>query len=319
MTTRPDALTQTSEARLNLVNVRRRFRLTYRHQEELWGYFFLAPTIIGLLAFTLGPALASIVLAFFSTNFITDTHWVGTGNFQEMLGNSTFWTSVRNTLVYAVGHIVPTVFLSMGLAIALNQPIRGRSFFRTLYFLPIVAPVVATSLVWAWAYHSEFGIFNYFVRLLGFNAIPWLTDSSWALPSVIIWSIWAGLGYSVILFLAALQNVSRDQVEASKLDGASDWQTFRYITFAAISPTTFFVVVLQIIGSFQVFTEVYVMTQGGPGYSTYTVIYYLFLTGWNAFRFGYASAVAVFLFVVLATITFIQFKVQRRWVHYEHD
>jgi ABC-type sugar transport system permease subunit len=319
MTTPRDIYARSPKGELNSVQARRRFRLTYRHQEELWGYLFLAPTIIGLLAFTLGPALASIALAFFSTNFVTDTHWVGLGNFQEMLGDSTFWTSVRNTLVYVGGHIVPTVLLSMGLAVALNQPIRARSFFRTLYFLPIVAPVVATTLVWAWAYHSEFGIFNYIVRLLGFDAIPWLTDSSWALPSVIIWSIWAGLGYSVILFLAALQNVPREQVEASKLDGASAWQTFRYITFAAISPTTFFVVVLQFIGSFQVFTEMYVMTQGGPGYSTYTVIYYLYLTGWNAFRYGYASAVAVFLFVVLATITFLQFRIQSRWVHYEHD
>lgn len=294
-------------------------RLTYRQQEVVWAYFFLAPAIIGLLAFTLGPALASLALAFISTNLITQFEWVGVSNFQELLADNTFWISLGNTIAYVVGHIIPTVILALGFAVALNQPIRGRAFFRTVYFLPVVAPIVSTALVWAWAYQTEFGVFNFFLKSLGLPAAPWLTNSSWAMPSVIIWSVWAGLGYPIILYLAALQNVPREQIEASRLDGAGAWQTFRYVTFPAISPTTFFIVVLQFIGAFQVFTQMYVMTQGGPGYSTYTIVMYLYYRAWDSFRFGYASAVAVMLFLVLALVTLAQFRLQKAWVYYEHD
>lgn len=293
--------------------------LTYTQQEIIWAYFFLAPTIIGLAAFTLGPALASLVLAFFATNFITQMEMVGLSNFLELLTDDVFWISLGNTLVYVVGHIAPTVVLALALAIVLNQPIRGRSIFRTIYFLPVVAPVVSTSLVWAWAYQTEFGVFNFFLKSLGLPAAPWLTSSSWAMLSVIIWSVWASIGYPIIIYLAALQNVPREQIEASKLDGAGAWQTFRYVTFPAISPTTFFIVVLQFIGAFQVFTQMYVMTQGGPGYATYTIVMYLYYRAWDSFRFGYASAVAVMLFIILALVTLVQFRLQKEWVYYEHD
>jgi ABC-type sugar transport system permease subunit len=293
-------------------------RLSYRQQEVVWGYLFMAPTIVGLLVFVFGPALASIALALFSTNFITQFEFVGLANFGELFADETFWISARNTILYVVAHVVPTVALGLGFASVLNQPIRGRALFRTLYFIPVVCPIVSTSLIWSWAYETEFGVFNYFLRSAGLPPIHWLTDSSMALWSIIIWSVWAGIGYPIVLFLAALQGVSRELVEASKLDGAGVWQTFRHVTFPAISPATFFIVVLLIVGSFQVFTQTYVMTKGGPGYSTYTIVMYLYTIGWQNFRFGYASAVAVVLFVILSAVTYLQFKVQRHWVHYEH-
>lgn len=294
-------------------------RLSHRRQEVVWAYFFLAPTILGLFLFILGPAIASLVLAFVSTNFITGFEWVGFANFAELFSDGTFWISVANTVEYAIGNVVPAVIIGLGIAIALNQQIRGVSFFRTLYFLPVVTPIVSSSLIWAWAYESHFGVFNYFLRLVGLHPIPWLTDTSWALPSIIVWSIWAGIGYPVILFLAGLQSVPRELVEAAKLDGANPWQSFRHITFPAISPATFFIVILLVIGAFQVFTQTYVMTDGGPGYSTYTIVMYLYVMGWNNFRFGYASAVALVLFVILAVITLLQFTLQKYWVHYEYD
>src|SRR5258708_16865188 len=162
-TARPTAIRQAA--------VRRRFTLSHRHQEVLWAYLLLAPTLIGLFAFTLGPAVASIGLAFLSTNFITQTQWVGLGNFVELFSDTTFWISTQNTFVYVLGHLGPTVVIALALAIALNQPIRGRAFFRTVYFLPVVTPVVSTTLVWAWAYQTEFGVFNYFLRQLGFDPI----------------------------------------------------------------------------------------------------------------------------------------------------
>jgi multiple sugar transport system permease protein len=294
-------------------------RISHRQQEVLWAYLMLAPTIIGLFIFILGPALASIALAFVNTNFITGFEWVGLDNFSELFSDTTFWISAENTVIYVVGHVVPTVLIGLGFAIALNQRIRGLPFFRTLFFLPVVTPIVSSSLVWAWAYETEFGVFNYFLRSVGLNPVSWLNDSSTALMSIIIWSIWAGVGYPIILLLAGLQGVPSEQVEASKLDGAGPWQTFRFVVFPAISPTVFFVVVLLVVGSFQVFTQTFVMTNGGPGYSTYTIVMYLYKSGWNAFRFGYASAVAVVLFLVLALVTYVQFRLQNRWVHYEHS
>jgi len=300
-------------------SVRGLSRLSHRRQEAVWAYVMLAPTIIGLVLFILGPFLASLALAFVSTNFITGYKWVGLGNFAELFGNETFWTSMWNTAEYVIGHVVPTVALGLGLALALNQRIRGLSFFRTLFFLPVVTPTVSSALVWAWAYQTEFGVFNFILRSIGLTPVPWLTSSAWAMPSVITWSVWAAVGYPIILFLAALQGVPRELIEAAKLDGAGSWQTFRHITFPAVSPATFLIVILLIIGAAQVFTQVYVMTHGGPGYSTYTMVFILYVFGWNNFRFGYASAVAVVLFAILAVLTFVQFRLQRRWVHYEYD
>ncbi len=296
-----------------------RIRLSYRRQEVLWAYVFLAPTIIGLVVFILGPAIASLLLAFVSTNFINEFRFVGLQNLSELFGDDVFWISAGNTVFYVVAHVVPTVILGLILASVLNQPIRGRPLFRTLYFIPVVCPIVSTSLIWSWLYETEFGVFNYFLRSAGLPPIHWLTDSSWAMRSIVIWSIWSGVGYPVVLFLAALQGVSRELVEASKLDGAGPWQSFRHVTFPAISPATFLVVVLLVIGSFQVFTQTFVMTNGGPGYATHTLVMYLYKMGWNAFRFGYASAVAVVLFVIISVVTLVQFRVQKRWVHYEFD
>jgi multiple sugar transport system permease protein len=294
-------------------------RLSHRSQEVIWGYLFLAPTIIGLIVFVFGPALVSIMLAFVSTNFITEFRFVGVQNFVELFKDDAFWISTGNTVYYVVGHMVPTVALGLFFASMLNQQIRGRAFWRTLFFIPVVCPIVSTSLIWSWLYETQFGVFNFLLRSAGLPPIHWLTDSSWAMRSIIIWSIWAGLGYPIVLFLAALQGVSRDLIEASKLDGAGPWQTFRHITFPAISPATFFVVVLLVVGSFQVFTQTFVMTNGGPGYATHTIVMYLYKMGWTSFRYGYASAVAVVLFVILSAVTFIQFRIQRHWVHYEHN
>src|SRR5438874_6758022 len=164
-------------------SVRGLSRLSHRQQEAIWAYVLLTPTIIGLVLFILGPFLASLALAFVSTNFITGYKWVGLGNFAELFANTTFWISMGNTAEYVVGHVVPTVALGLGLALALNQRIRGLPLFRTLFFLPVVTPTVSSALVWAWAYQTEFGVFNFILRSIGLTPVPWLTSSAWAMPS----------------------------------------------------------------------------------------------------------------------------------------
>jgi multiple sugar transport system permease protein len=273
--------------------------------------------MLGVLAFIAFPVFAAIVLSFLDWNLITAARYVGLDNFRELLKDEVFWRTMGHTVYFTVGSVPTSMALGLGLALALNRPLRGVTFLRTAYFIPVIVPLISVAMVWRWLYDRDFGLINYFLDLTGLPVIGWLTDGTWAMPAVIIMSIWKGLGYNLVIYLAGLQSIPRRLYEAAEIDGASAWQRFWRITFPLLTPTTFFVLVVSIISSFQVFGQVYVMTRGGPGNATNTIVYYVYHVGFELFRMGYASALAWTLFMVVFALTLLQVRMQRRWVYYE--
>jgi len=282
-----------------------------------WAILFLAPSFIGFAVFTLIPVVASLAFSFVDWNLIHSPKYVGLANYREALNDPIFWKVMRNTAYYTAGSVPLGIALSLGLAVLLNRKLRGVEFLRTLYFLPVVSSTVAVSLVWKWLYEPNFGLINYALSLVGISPIGWLTSTTWAMPAVILLSVWKGLGHSMVIFLAGLQGIPRQLYEAAEIDGASRWRQFWDITRPLLSPTTFFVLVISIIGSMQVFSQVFVMTNGGPANSTSTIVYYIYQKGFNEFRMGYASTLSWLLFAVIFAFTLIQLRLQRNWVSYD--
>jgi len=287
-------------------------------REALEAYILILPTVIGLILFTAGPILASLYFSFTNWNLLSPPKWRGFDNYIELFTKDPlFWVTIKNTAYYVLGTVPTGAVLALLLAIALNQKIKGLAIFRTLYFIPVVSSVVAISVLWSWLYQADFGLINQLLRSLGFKGVGWLSSPTWAMPAVIIMSIWHGLGYNIVIFIAGLQSIPQDYYEAARIDGATAWQNFRHITIPLVSPVTFFVIILSLISSFQVFEQAYVMTQGGPVNATKTIVYYLYQTGFMNFHMGYASALAYVLFMVIVVLTLFQFSLQKRWVHYE--
>ena len=290
-----------------------------RLREAGAAYLFLLPTIIGLLLFTAGPVLASAYLSFTRWDLLSAPRWLGLNNYAELLHDHTFWICVRNTLYYTAVSVPVGTVLALLLALVMNRPLRGISIYRAIYFLPVVSSGVAVALMWQWLYQPDFGLIN---QVLGWlfphmPPIRWLASTVWAMPAIIILSVWQNLGFNMIIFLAGLKGISREYYEAAQIDGAGRWAQFRYVTVPQLSPVTFLVVILSMIGSFQVFDYAYVLTQGGPVDATRTIVYYLFQNGFQWFNMGYAAAIAYILFIMTLVVTAAQFLVQRYWVHYE--
>lgn len=288
----------------------------WRHSDAPWAHLLLLPTYVGLFGLVLGPVIAGFVLSFFRWNIISDPVFIGWGNYRELSQDDQFWQALRNTVYYVVGTIPPAVAISLALALALNQPLRGRALFRTTYFLPVVSSTVAVAVLWGWMYNTQIGLFNYLLGLVGIPKVPWITSETWAMPAVIIMSVWKSLGYNMILFLAGLQSIPQDYYEAAEIDGAGSFRRFWDITLPLLSPTTFLVVILSVIASFQVFEQTYILTGGGPANSTLTLVLMIFYSGFQDFRMGYASAIAYVLFSLVFIVTMIQWRFQKRWVHY---
>jgi multiple sugar transport system permease protein len=287
------------------------------NNEHFVGYTFVAPLLIGLIVFTYGPVLAAFGLSFTKGDYISTPKWIGLGNYQALLKDDLFWTSMRNTLYY-VGGVVPAgLILSLLLALAMNQKLRGIVIFRSIFFLPTISSSVAISLMWLWIYNPEFGVLNFLLRLVGIKGPAWLSSSEWAMPAIIIMATWRGLGYNMLIYLAGLQGIPDVYYEAAEIDGAGGWAKFRHITVPLLSPTTFMLLILNVIGAFQVFEYTYVMTQGGPVYATLTIVLHIYNNAFRSFVMGYASALAYVLFFILLGLTIIQFRLQNRWVHYE--
>lgn len=287
-----------------------------RAREAAWAFLFLSPFFLGLLFFILGPVLASLALSFTTWDLLSPPRWVGLRNYQEMLGDRLFWTALKNTVYFTVVSVPVTLVLALGLAVLMNRKIRGISILRAIYFFPVTASIVSVSLLWAWMYTPDFGILNYLLSFVGLPKVNWLVDPTLAMPSVIIMSVWRGLGFNIVVFLAGLQSIPRDLYEAAELDGAGGWDQFRQITVPLLTPTLFFATIMALIASFQVFEQTYIMTQGGPGNATLTLVYQIFLNGFTYLRMGYASALSFVLFAILFVITIIQVRMQTRWVHY---
>jgi multiple sugar transport system permease protein len=296
---------------------RRWLQLSMAKEEALEGYLLVMPIILGLLIFTLGPILASLYLSFNSWDLFGPPQWNGLGNYSRLLSDDLFIKALRNTLFYTVFAVPIGTGLALSVALVLNRGFKGTTFFRTVYFLPSVCSEVAIAVVWVWLYMPEIGLFDIGLRALGIHSPHWLSSSKWAMPSVIIMAIWGGLGYNMVIFLAGLQSIAQEYYEAAMIDGANRWQSFWSVTMPLLSPITFFVIIMYVIGALQVFASVYIMTSGGPNNATLTIAYYLFRNGFEWFKMGYASALAYVLFFMILMLTGLQWLFQRRWVYYE--
>lgn len=285
---------------------------------DAWGYLFILPWVIGFLLFTIGPMLISLALSF-TTYDLSEVRYAGLHNYHYLLGRDPlFWKSLANTAIYVAFSVPLGLTGSLLLAMLLDTNARGISIFRTVYYLPSLTPAVASSLLWMWLLHPDIGIINFALRHLGVTHPPgWLQSESWALPSMVLMSLWGIGGARMIIFLAGLQGISEHYYEAAKIDGANAWRRFLHITLPLITPVIFFNLVLGVIGAFQVFTNAYIMTEGGPNNATLFYALYLYRNAFVYFKMGRASAMAWILFAILFVFTFIQFRRSRRWVHYE--
>lgn len=277
---------------------------------------FLAPSLIPLTLFILGPMAASLGLSFLHWDLLRPPRLIGLDNFTNLIGDLEFRAAVGHTLFFIVGYL-PLVYVGgLALALALNRKMRAASFFRAAYFLPVVTSWVVVALVWKWLLNPQSGIVNFLLGLVGISGPGWWTDPAWAMPSIILASAWKDLGFVMIILLAGLQAISDDYHEAAAVDGASRWQSFRHITVPLLSPASFFVLVISLVNSFQVFDQVWVMTGGGPAGATSVVVEQIVQHAFRYSQMGYASAMSWVLFAAILVITFVQFRLQRRWVNY---
>jgi multiple sugar transport system permease protein len=288
-------------------------------REALWFYIFISPWIIGFLVFTLYPIIASAYFSLTIYDIVRPPRWTGAGNYIELIQDKLFWQSLKVTFYYTFLAVPLTTVAALSLAQLLNQRVPFLGVFRTIYYLPSIVTGVAVALLWQWILNPEFGLVNYLLyAVFGIRGPGWFFDKAWAIPSYVLMSLW-GLGAPLIIYLAALQNVPTELYEAAELDGAGPWKRFRHITIPMISPVILFNVIVGIIGSFQVFTQIYVITngRGGPNYASLVYVLYLFQNAFRNFRMGYASAQAWILFWVIFGLTILALRVSRGHVYYE--
>jgi len=278
---------------------------------------FLLPTIIGFFVFISGPVIAAFILGFTQWDLLTPPKWVGLGNYSQMFTQMPlFWKTLRNTFQYTALYIAPGVILPLLVAIFMNQRARAISIYRSIFFLPVVTSTVAVALVWFWLYNPEFGVINYFLRQVGVKGPMWLGSPKTAMLSIVIMSVWKGLGYTMVIYLAGLQGIPQELYEAAAIDGADRWRRHRHVTLPLLTPTIFFVVVITVMGSLQVFEQTYILTQGGPAYSTTTLSWYIYVQAFQWMHMGFGCALAYVLFFIIMALTLIQFRLQGRWVFY---
>jgi ABC-type sugar transport system permease subunit len=287
-----------------------RSRLAFREAVTAWA--FVSPSLLLLLIFSAGPLLFAFYLSFHEWNLVEPAKpFVGLRHYAELAGDRLFWNAARNTLIYSL-YVPVTMALALAVALLLNRSVKGITVLRAVFFLPYITSFVAISIVWQWMYDPEFGLFNWALGLVGLGPFPWLNHPSTALLALIIMAVWIHIGFQMIIFLAGLQAIPRELYEAAMVDGAGRWRRFRHITLPLLRPTTFFVLVTSIIGSFQVFTFVYVMTEGGPLHATDVIVYRIYQNAWGFLRMGYASAMSWVLFAVIFAATLLQFRLLGR-------
>jgi multiple sugar transport system permease protein len=280
------------------------------------AFSFLAPSLLHLTVFIVTPIAFSAYLSLHQWDIVVpDKPFVGLANFGEIVQDALFWNALGNTLLFTLNVPLGMAF-ALGVALLLNHRMRAVGLLRTIYFLPSVTSFVAIALVWMWIYHPTFGLANFLLSIAGLPTLQWLNSASTAMVSVMIFTIWLGLGYQMVVYLAGLQGIPEDLYEAARIDGASAWQRFWRVTLPLLKPTTFFILVTSFIASFQVFTSIYVMTAGGPTRSTDVLVYHIYQAAWEQLRMGYASAMSWVLFVIIMIATAIQFRLMGKAVEY---
>ena len=294
-------------------------RSNRERREELQGYMCISPWIIGLLVFTVFPFLFSLYLSVSKYDYVTPIKFVGLAHYEKALFNDPLMKrSLGITFKFAAMFLPLELILSFGTAILLNLRVRGMQIYRTIFYLPSVLPMVAVSLLWVWILNPKFGVVNRALTLFGIKGPGWLFDPAWALPALVMMSLW-GIGRSVIVYLAGLQNINSELYDAASVDGAGAVSCFFNVTIPMMSPVIFFNLVMGIIGAFQVFAQAFIMTGGGPAQSTYFYMLYLYNTAFRFFKAGYASALAWIMFVIILFFTLLVVRSSSAWVYYEGE
>jgi multiple sugar transport system permease protein len=273
---------------------------------------FILPGLSGLLLFTIGPIVASLVLTLFEWDLLTSPEFVGLDNFRRLRNDPDFWDALVHTLTFIVGYVPLVIVLALLLALTLNAKLHGLAVLRTAFFIPVVSSWVAVALLWSWLFNPRYGLVNYLLGQIGITGPGWLFDRSWAMPAIILTSVWKDLGFVMVLFLAGLQAIPGDYYEAASLDGAGGFERLKSITLPLLAPTTFFVTVISIINSFQVFDQVWVMTEGGPAGATSVMVERVVKHAFSYGEMGYAATISWVLFALVFVVTLIQLRLQRR-------
>ena len=276
-----------------------------------WIALFILPSLAGMLLFVIGPIAASAVLTLFEWDLLTDPKFVGLDNFRRLFGDEDIWAALRHTLMFIAGYVPSVMILALLLALILNARLKGLSLFRTAFFLPVVSSWVAVALLWKWLFNPRYGLINYGLESVGIAGPNWLFDRDWAMPAIIITSVWKDLGFVAVLFLAGLQAIPSDVYEASSLDGAGRIEQLRSITVPLLRPTIYFVSIISIINSFQVFPQVWIMTEGGPAGSTTVIVERVVKHAFSYGEMGYAATISWVLFALVFTVTALQLWLQK--------
>lgn len=280
------------------------------------GLAFLSPWLLGFLVFTLVPVLLSLYYSLCDYSLLQKPYFTGLDNYRSLMADPVFWQALRNTGLYALMALPSAMMVSLGLALLLNADIKGQAIYRTIIFLPSLVPAVASAMLWLWLFNARLGLINVLLGKIGIEGPPWLASQQWAMPALALMSLW-GVGQTVVIYLAGLQDVPRELYEAAELDGANPWQRLRNVTLPIISPVIFFNLIMAIIGTMQVFAVPYIMTGGGPARATYFFTMYLYDNAFNFLRMGYASAMAWVQLLIILCLTGLAFWSSRRWVYYQ--
>ena len=294
-------------------------RLTPKQREALAGYIFILPMYIGFMIFILWPIIEAARISFMDFDLLRKSEYNGIENYASLLTDNRLRTVYRNTVVFTFFAVFFNAGIGLVLAVLLNQrlPTLVRNFYRSIFFFPVLVAHAFVAVIWQFLYQQDTGIINYYLSFINVDPIPWLSSTQWAMVAVIIMDVWKNTGFAMLVFLAGLQNIPPHFYEAARIDGADERHIFFRITLPLLSPTIFFILVIFTIGAFQVFDSIIVLTNGGPGDATRSIVLYIYEAAFKTFNMGYASALAMTLFVIILMLTILQFIVSQRWVHYE--
>lgn len=288
-------------------------------REALEGYIFILPWLVGLVAFVVGPIVASLYLSFTDYQVVKPPSFTGLTNYKRLVGDDLFWQALKVTAIYVVVTTPLQLCLSFAVALLMNQKVRLLGLWRTIYYIPNLVPTIAVAMLWLWVLNPQFGLLNTLLRYVGIQGPLWLSSSRWALVSLIIMSLWSAVGAPMLIYLAGLQGISSDLYEAVACDGGGGWAKFRYITVPMMTPVIFFNLVMSMIASFQIFSGPYLVTGGGPANATLFYVLYIYQNAFQYFQMGYASALAWVLFVIILAVTVLVLRWSNMWVYYEGE
>jgi multiple sugar transport system permease protein len=291
-------------------------RRSWAHRQRYAAYLFVLPSLLFLALFVVYPILTALYFSFTRYTLLEPPVWIGVSHYADLLTDARFGKAVGNTFMFALMTVPVGTALALLLALAIDRPLRAITFFRTTYYLPVVTSFVAVSFIWLWIYEPQFGVLNDLFEMLGLPRLHWLRDPSTALLSIAILSVWKNVGYNMVIYLAGLQGIPETLYEAARVDGANAWQRFWKITLPLLSPTTFFVFVVYFIGALQMFVQAWILTQGGPLDSTLTVVYLIYSNGFEYLKMGYAAAMSMILFLIIAVVTFVNTRIIRYDTYY---